>query len=117
MNGVTTTQTTIANAAKRANDTGLTIPDILVHSFLTARRAVERAKAAEKKMSDAIKEYMAGENVRKMETSEAKVVIYDVAYPGTFDREGLARDYPHIYAQYFTPSVGTHEAFKVTPKA
>ena len=115
--GVTTTVTTLANAAQTAQAKGSTIPDILIHEYLIAERAMDRAEEAKKRLTAAMKEYMKAEKVTELESAEGKAITYPVKNRADFDREGLERDHPAIYAQYYTPGVGTHPAFKVTPKA
>lgn len=115
--GVTTTVTTLARATKAAEDKGTTIPDILLHEVLIAMRAEAKAKASKDALINAMKSYMDSEGVDELETDEAKALRYEVANQGKFDREGLERDHPGIYSRYFTPGVGTHGAFKVTPRA
>lgn len=115
--GVTTTVTTLANAAQTAQAKGSTIPDILLHEYLIAERAENKAKESKDRLAAAMKEYMKAEKVTELESAEARAITYPVKNRADFDREGLERDHPAIYAQYYTAGVGTHPAFKVTPKA
>lgn len=114
---VTTTVTTLAEATKAATDKGVTIPDILLHEYILAERAVQRAEATKARLAKAIKQYMQGEGVTEIESAEARAVTFPVKNQATFDREGLERDHPAIYGQYYHPGVGTHPAFRVTPRA
>jgi len=113
----TTTVTTLARAAQTADSKGSTIPDILLHEYLIAERAEAKAKASKARLAEAMKEYMAAENTNELESDEAKALLYEVSNQGKLDREALERDHPGIYAKYFTPGVGTHSAFRVTPRA
>lgn len=114
---VTTTVTTLAEATKTAHDKGVTIPDILLHEYVLAMRAEQRAKAAKARLAKAMKQYMQGEKTDTLESAEARAKLYPVSNSGGFDAEALERDHPAIYATYYHPGVGTHMAFKVTPKA
>lgn len=115
--GVTTTVTTLAKATQAAQDKGTTIPDILLHEYLIAKRAADKAKRSMDALTAAMKEYLTAEDIDAIESDEAKALRYEVANQGKFDREGLERDHPGVYARYYSPGVGTHEALRVTPKA
>jgi len=115
--GVTTTVTTLARVAKDAEAKGSTIPDLLLHEYLIAMRAEAKAKTAKEALANAMREYMTSEAVTALESVEAKAITYPVKNRGEFDKDGLERDHPAVFARYYTPGDGTHEAFKVTPKA
>jgi hypothetical protein len=115
--GVTTTVTTLAKATLTAEAKGSTIPDILLHEYLIAKRAANKAQETIDHLEAVMKQYMDGESTNELESAEAKAIRYPVKNRADFDKEGLERDHPAIYATYYTPGVGTHPAFKVTPRA
>lgn len=115
--GVTTTETTLRRVAEAAEAKGSTIPDLLLHEFLIAERAMDRAEEAKKRLTAAMKEYMTSEKVTELESAEARAVWFDVSNQSSFDTEGLKLAHPRLWKRFFKPGVGKHKAFKVTPKA